>query len=150
MTFQLGLPEISIGVTLLAVLQFLGALVVSERFKAYLQKQNAEFSEKLRWDFKVREQAARVAEYLVLATTIQESDSKEDHRMADRLGWELGMWLPTEVYKAMRQALANPDVTNNVLSVIIDVRKVLLKDTAGDLNQNDLMHGFSPDVDYYQ
>jgi hypothetical protein len=57
MTIELGLPEISIGVILLGTIQFLASLWISEQLKASLQKENAVFLEKIRWDIKVREQA---------------------------------------------------------------------------------------------
>jgi hypothetical protein len=56
MTFELGLPEISLGVILLGVIQFLATLWFSERLKAELQKENAVFAETIKWDLKVREQ----------------------------------------------------------------------------------------------
>ena len=75
MIIELGLPEISIGVILLGAVQFLVTLWVSERLKASLQKENAVFLEKIRWDIKVREQAERTAEYLSIARDLKESDS---------------------------------------------------------------------------
>ncbi len=136
MKFQLGLLDF----LLLAAIQSLVFLLLSARLKASLQRENAVFLEKLRWEIKVREQAAKVAEYMALARALKESSLEEDYRMANRLAWELGMWLPTEVYRAMGQALSKPDGTINPLLVVIDVRKVLLGDAAGDLNQNDIIH----------
>ncbi len=47
MTFELSLPEISLGVLLLGILQFLASLWISERLKASLQKENSVFLENL-------------------------------------------------------------------------------------------------------
>ena len=140
MTFQLGLPEISIGVVLLGALQFLLTLWISGRFKATLQKENAVFLEKLRWGFKVREQAANVADYMAIARELKGSSSDEDYRIANNLAWELAMWLPADVYKTLGRALSKPDEKNNPLSVVIDVRKVLLGDEVGDLTKDDIIH----------
>jgi hypothetical protein len=138
--YQIDLPEIGLGVLLLGILQYLVTLWISSRFKASLQKENAKFLEKLKWEFKVREQAAKVAEYMSLARNLKKDSSEEDYRKANTLSWELAMWLPDDVYKSMGNALSNPDDSNNPLSVVIAVRKVLLDSKAGDLTSNDVIH----------
>ena len=140
MTFSIGLPEISLGVIAIGILQFLLSLWISERFKASLQTENLVFLEKLRWDLKVREQAERVAEYMAISRDLKENDSSETYRRINRLSWELAMWLPEEVYRAMGQAIAKPNETINPLSVVIDVRKILLGNGAGKLTQDDIIH----------
>ena len=138
MTIELGLPEISIGVILLGTIQFLATLWVSERLKASLQKENAVFLEKIRWDIKVREQAERAAEYLAIARDLKDSDSPETYRRVNRLNWELAMWLPENLYNAMMSAIAKPDDNNNPLSVVVAIRKHLLGDAAGEISQNNI------------
>ena len=140
MIIELGLPEISIGVILLGTVQFLATLWVSERLKASLQKENVVFLEKIRWDIKVREQAERVAEYLAIARDLNESDSSETYRRVNRLNWELAIWLPEDLYKAMMDAVAKPDDDNNPLSIVVAIRKYLLGDAAGELSQNNIGH----------
>ena len=49
------------------------------------------------------------------------------------------MWLPTEVYRALGKALTKPDKDRNPGSVVIDVRKVLLGNAAGNLTQDDVI-----------
>jgi hypothetical protein len=140
MTFQLGLPQISLGVILLGIIQFLASFWISERLKVELQKENAVFIEKLRWELKVREQAERVAEYMAIARDLKESSSADDYRRTNQLAWELAMWLPENVYRIMGQAIAKPDENNNPLSVVVEVRKALLGESAGNLTQNDIIH----------
>ena len=140
MTIELGLPEISIGVILLGTLQFLASLWISERLKASLQKENAVFLEKIRWDIKVREQAERVAEYMAIARDLNESDTSGVYQRANRLNWELAMWLPEDLYKALMDAIAKPNDKNNPLSVVVAIRKYLLGDAAGGLSQNNIGH----------
>lgn len=140
MKITLGLPEIALGVILLGVIQFLASLWISERLKASLQKENAMFLENLKWDLKVREQAAKVAEYMSIARDLKEADSPEEYRRINRLAWELAMWLPEDVYKAMTQAIAKPDGNVNPLSVVINVRRLLLGTASGKLTQDDIIH----------
>jgi len=140
MMITLSLPEIGLGVILLGTLQFLTSLWISERLKASLQKENAIFLENLRWDLKVREQAAKVAEYMAIARDLNETDSPEEYRKINRLTWELAMWLPEDIYKAMGHAIAKPDKDINPLSVVVDVRKILLGAASGNLTQDDIIH----------
>jgi len=139
MKITLGLPEISLGVIILGILQFLSSLWISERFKASIQKENAIFLEKLKWETKVREQASRVAEYMSIAIFLKETDSPEKYQQANQLSWELAMWLPDSVYKTMTKAIANPDSKVNALSVVVDIRKLLLGDDFGNLHQDELI-----------
>ncbi|MBW8009911.1 MAG: hypothetical protein FVQ83_01540 [Chloroflexi bacterium] len=146
MTFELGLPEIGLGVILLGIIQFLATLWISERLKAELQKGNSVFIEKLRWELKVREQAERVAEYMAIARDLSDQSSPVDYCKTNQLAWELAMWLPEEVYRSLGQALKNPDDETNILSVVVAIRKTLLGESSGNLSQEDIIH-HAPGID---
>lgn len=105
-------------------------------------KANIENSIKVKYDIelKAKERAEKVAEYMALARELKESSSEEDYQKANRLSWELAMWLPADVYKSLGKALSKPEKEVNPLSVVISVRKVLLGNTAGDLTQDDIIH----------
>lgn len=109
-----------------------------ERIKLALQKQHTQFSLDLQWEVKIKERAERVAEYISLARSLKEESDEDDYRKANRLSWELAMWLPDEIYKQMVGAIAYPSEQNNVLSVVVSVRKLLLKDKAGQLTSSDI------------
>lgn len=140
MTFNLGLPEIGVGVILLASLQFLTSLWISERLKIALQKEHSTFLESLKWDIKVREQAVRVAEYLALARSLKQDSTESDYRKANQLSWELAMWLPDDIYKQMVSAITNPSKHINELTTVVSVRALLLKQKAGNLTSEDIAH----------
>jgi hypothetical protein len=140
MVFTLGLPEISIGVVLFAVLQYLVSLLISERLKLSLQKEHTTFLENLKWELKVREQAVRVAEYLALARSLKEDSPDSDYRKANQISWELAMWLPEDIYKEMTSAIVTPSKSTNELTTIISVRSLLLKEKAGDLTSENIAH----------
>jgi len=135
MTFILGLKEIAIGVIALGALQFL----LQELLKTSLQKKNDVFLEKLRWEMKIREQARGVAEYMAIARDLKESESPDNFRKVNQLAWELAMWLPEDIYRAMGRALTKPNDVDNPLAVVVAVRKVLLGDSSGNLTQNDII-----------
>jgi hypothetical protein len=77
---------------------------LTERLRASLQKETNKALERIRWDFKVREQAARAAKYMSLARDLPATTSG-DYRLANKLAWEFAMWLPTEVYRELQQAM---------------------------------------------
>jgi len=108
--------------------------------KEFFKKQNDKFLENIRSDSKVREQAACVAEYMAIARDLKDTDPQDAYRRANQLAWELAIWLPEDVYKAMGKALITPDSNINPLSVVIEVRKILLGKKAGSLTQNDVLH----------
>lgn len=140
MTIVIGWPTITLGVVLLGTLQFLLTLYVSEKFKSALQRQNNALLEKLRWDSKVREQAANVAGYMSLARDLAEHADEHEYERANTMAWELAMWLPTDVYRLLARALTQRNVDANELAVVIQVRKLLLGKEAGDLSIDDIIH----------
>ncbi|CAG0988550.1 hypothetical protein FLAV_02173 [Flavobacteriales bacterium] len=113
---------------------------IVERIKLALQKEHTQFNTDLQWEVKVRERAERVAEYISLARSLRENSTEEEYRKANRLSWELAMWLPADIYSQMVLAIANPNQANNELTVVIAVRKLLLKEKAGNLTENQIAH----------
>lgn len=113
---------------------------IVERIKFDLQKEHTQFNTELQWEIKVRERAEKVAEYISLARSLRENSNEEEFRKANRLSWELAMWLPDDIYSQMVLAIVNPNQAKNELTVIIVVRKLLLKDKAGNLSENQVAH----------
>lgn len=138
MTFTIGFPEIIFGAVLFGVIKYLASLWISERFKTSLQKEHSDFLESLKWEIKVREQAVKVAEYLALSISLKEESPDFDYRKANQMSWELAMWLPEDIYKEMGKAIASPNEQTNVLSTVISVRSLLLKDKAGNLTSKNI------------
>ena len=77
--------------------------------------------------------AEMVAQYLVLASTLDKSSALEDYDRANELSLELAMLLPSAIYRAMTEAAANPDGKINPASVAIMLRRELLAPLEGDL-----------------
>lgn len=111
-----------------------------ERIKLALQKEHTRFNTDLQWEVKVRERAEKVAEYISLARSLRESSTEDEYRKANRLSWELAMWLPEDIYNQMVLAIVNANQTTNELTVIIAVRKLLLKEKAGNLTTDQVAH----------
>ncbi len=91
----------------------------------------------------MREQSVKVAEYLALARKLNDESSAEDFRTADKLGWELAMWLPDDIYRRMTYAVRHPREGNTILDVVIDCRKLVLGSEAGTLGPNEVAHHFA-------
>lgn len=131
----------SIGTTILfSIVMLISKTWIVERVKLSLQKEHSEFTEELQWESKVREQAEKVAEYISLVRNLKENSKEDDYIKANRLSWELAMWLPEDIYKEMVNAIIDPSADTNILSVIISVRKLLLQEKAGNLSQDNVAH----------
>ncbi len=113
---------------------------ILETMKNSFKKEHSKFLDELQWDRKTKEQASKVAEYLALARQLSDKSTEEDYIKANQLSWELAMWLPEDIYKETVQAIKNPDKDINELTAVIAVRKLLLKENAGLLNQDDIAH----------
>jgi len=124
--------------TCIAGISFLAKTWIVERIKLVLQKEHTQFDNDLQWEVKVK--AERVAEYISLARSLQEHSTEEDYKKANRLSWELAMWLPEEIFRQMVLAIASPTAKSNELVVVIAVRKLLLKERAGNLTENEIAH----------
>ena len=97
--------------------------------------------EKFRYEIKVREQAAKVAEYFSYYSRLQSTSSESDYRRANQLGWELALWLPEDVYRHIAKSVGDADLNHNILTSIIEVRKLLLK-TPGSLTAEEIFSHF--------
>jgi hypothetical protein len=129
-----------ITTALITLITFISKTWIVERIKLALQKEHTQFNTDLQWEVKARERAERVAEYISLARSLRENSTEEEYRKANRLSWELAMWLPADIYSQMVLAIVNPNQANNELTVVIAVRKLLLKEKAGNLTENQIAH----------
>lgn len=77
--------------------------------------------------------AEKVAQYMVLASSLDKSSPLEDYDAANELSLELAMLLPSSIYRAMVEAVSNPDGKVNPASVAIMMRRELLAPLEGDL-----------------
>lgn len=121
-------------------LQFAVPLWVKSNIEKSVELKYSKLLEEYKYTIKVREQAARVSEYLALAENLKENSQNEDYERVNQLSWELAMWLPSDIYREMTQAITKPSQEVNELTVVIKVRKLLLGDDAGDLTSEQIAH----------
>ena len=86
------------------------------------------------------ETAFKIAEYLALASSLKENDPAADYRRANQLSWELAMCLHESLYKEVVMAIAAPTGSNNPLTVVVSVRKMIMRGMAGELTQDRVAH----------
>ena len=80
-------------------------------------------------DFPAREKldiAAMVAQYLVVAGTLDKGSAIEEFDHANELSLELAMLLPASIYRAMVEAATHPDGKVNPGVVAVMMREQLL------------------------
>ena len=75
---------------------------------------------------------------MALQTNLKENSPQNEYDRLNRLGWELAMWLPADVYRKLARAATSPTLKER-FETVIEVRKLLLGDKAGDLSWNDVM-----------
>lgn len=136
----MGPLEILIITSIIGISQLIGSKWIENRMRSRMDLKNAEILEKMKWEERVRLQAERVAEYLALARDLSESDSPETYRRANQLSWELAIWLPEDLYNNMARAVVKPDEEINPLSVVSEVRRLLLGEKAGGLSPKKIAH----------
>ncbi|MGD0230034.1 MAG: hypothetical protein ABSC19_06690 [Syntrophorhabdales bacterium] len=131
-------PYLALAAICLAILTFVSQLMITERYKASIERDHDRFLEELRWDSRAREEAAKVAEYLSLQSNLKEGSPESEYDLVNRLGWELALWLPSDVYRKLGQAATSPNYQKR-LDVIIEIRRLLLGVKAGNLTAADVM-----------
>ena len=139
MQIVLSLTDALLVLLGLGVIQFLLSLWIKARLESSIKSEYDKLLEDYRFDLRVREQAEKTAEYIALARNLAETSSEADYRRANQLAWELALLLPDDLYRNLGKALATPSANNNILSVLIEIRKLLLK-TPGTLNDNEVIH----------
>lgn len=124
---------------LIVIVQIIASKWLEIRLKQSIKLESDKELEEFRYAIRVREQAAKVAEYMELARNLRENSPEEDYRRANRLAWELAMWLPSDIYKLLAESLVNTNKQNNPLVVVVAVRELLLGDRAGDLAEENII-----------
>lgn len=132
--------EISIAATLIIVLawaaiQFLAAEWIKARLLKSIEHEYQKKLEEYRYDIKVREQASRVAEYL----SLRNSDKNDVYTM-NKMSWELALWLPADVYQMLAHVAVNTPDPESYKRLLIEVRRILLKDPEDKLTWENIIH----------
>ncbi|GEM_PF-3262793 len=121
---------------IIAILQFGLVTWVKVRIEESVKHDNAKKLEDYRNDIKIREQASKIAELLAHARWNQGIHGE----IFDRKAWELSLWLPTDICCQLTVCLAEKRDIDSIKKLLIEVRKLLLKDKAGDLIAANILH----------
>jgi hypothetical protein len=129
--------ELTILLGAIAILQLLSTIWLRTRLEASIRAEKDRLLEEYKYEIRAKEQAAKVAEYFSYFFRLKDTSSDEEYRRANQLGWELALWLPSDVYRQVSKAVSHNNSENNILSSLIAVRKLLLSQP-GDLSANEL------------
>ncbi|HSY19768.1 MAG TPA: hypothetical protein VK815_15600 [Candidatus Acidoferrales bacterium] len=124
------------GVMLLAGLQFWLTTWLKARIEESIKHEYAMKLEDYKNDIKIREQASKVA---ALLANVRWNDGKSNQEL-DRMAWELSLWLPTDLCCRLTEVLVRGQSVGELKQILIDVRKLLLKEQAGDLKPEQIAH----------
>ena len=133
--FQSIVTTAAVLAALYGAFVWFGANWIDNRIKFYFST----LSEDYKFELKAHEQGAKIAEYISIARDLKATDSDELYRRANQLAWELFLWLPPDTYRALGRGLANREEGIQWVNSMIEVRKSLLRDRAGDLGPNDII-----------
>lgn len=92
----------------------------------------------------LQQHLAKLADYLVLASQLKVNASPKEYHLANALSFELAMVLPAELYRSIGRALSTPSNKHNVMSVVVEARRLAMGiPMAGNLTANDVI-GHAP------
>lgn len=92
--------------------------------------------EDYRFEIETRRKAEGVAYYL--STLFSNPDEKSDK--LNQQAWELSLWLNTEVYRKLAVTVVEKQDIQSYKELLIEIRKILLKDEAGELTWDNIIH----------
>ena len=129
---------------LLAILQFLLSIWIKSRLESSIKHEYDKLVEEYRYDIKTREQASKIAEYLsIIEGKRLDPTSEFDFRRANKLAWELLLWLPENLYLELKETLdpKNTDIKKNTFKVLLKIREHLRKEKT-IITDNDVFFHF--------
>lgn len=85
----------------LGVLKVFGKAMIENAVKHEFDKSLEDYRNQIR----VRDRAEKIAKYLSYASQIDDGCDSEYFRRTNQLAWELFLWLPADVYKAVVSSL---------------------------------------------
>jgi len=95
----------------------------------------------LEWEYKTREKASKVAEYLAHQMFLKEDSPTDEYIKVNKMAWELALWVPKDLFIEVAKAAAMPNKGTNFFTAIIKARQLLLKEKAEDLTmEHALIH----------
>jgi hypothetical protein len=116
-----------------AVVVFVAGLWLKVRLEASVKRQGDRLLEEQKYELRVREQAALVADLLA-----EWLANPEDKKRLNQLTFQAALWLPAEAAKELTRTLIWAPGAKNVHEILLLVRGILQK-THGDLSAADLV-----------
>jgi len=135
MTIQLTSGEFFCFVAL-GILQFALAKWIEGRIKESIRSEYAKVLEDYKYDIRVREQAAKIAEFF----TEWVKGPNADKAKLNQYSMELSLWLPHQLYLDFAHCVTHAAGAPQYKDILISIRKHLLKQTSGDPKAAEIVH----------
>jgi hypothetical protein len=101
-------------------IQFLGTLWIGARVKASIEHEYSKKLEEFKFEFRKREQAARIAEILAIHNNPKQMI---DQTRFNQLLWELTLWLPSDIVRLLMNYLMDESGAADPKNILIAIRK---------------------------
>lgn len=132
---QAGFRDISLAIVLLAILQFLISLWLKSRLEASIKYSYERKMAEFQYELKIREHGTIIADFF----SEWAKGAAADMTKLRRLSMELSLLLPSELYKDFGKCTTYQPNGPNSNKLLIEIRKYILKDSAGDLKDTDII-----------
>lgn len=133
---QLGFPHLALGVILLAALQWLISLWLKSRIESSIKHEYDKKLAEYQYEIKIREQAAIVADFFTEWARGEHADKSK----LNRYSMDLSLWLPYEIYIKFGKCVCYAPDAPKPKDILIEIRKYLLKEAAGNLSAEQIIH----------
>ncbi len=105
----------------LAAIQFLTSLWIKARLEASIEHEYSKKLEEFKFEFRKREQAARIAEILAIHNNRKQMI---DQTRFNQLLWELTLWLPSDIVQLLMNHLMDESSAADPKKILIAIRKL--------------------------
>ncbi len=141
MKIEIDIKIVTILIVLFSIVQFLSTIWIKSSIENSISAKYDKVLEDYKYDTRVKEKSEKIAEYLALYI----EDSQNFTRL-NQLSMELSLLLPDDIYMSLYPALINVGPTmdtkkKKITDVLIDVRKLLLKDPGNLTSEHIIIHG---------
>jgi hypothetical protein len=146
---NLKVTDYFIIVSLNGILTALVSWWIKIRLEHSIKHEYEKRLEDYKFEFRKREQAAKVAELfsLLYSDLPQTPDDPQTevmnasnyHATINRIAWELSLWLPAGIVRGLSSSLSNAPGGKDPKQILIEIRKVLLGKN-DDLKAEEIVH----------
>ena len=134
---QFDTSTVVLAVLAIGIIQFLIALWLKSRLENSIRHEYSKKLEEFKYRLETRKRAEHVAAYMA---KVAEGNPGENFTELNKMAWELSLWLPAELYQKLARAVVENQSSAFWKGLLIDIRKEILGDEAGNLIADNIIH----------